>query len=592
MTEGKDVFKEYFGEDNLRLAFERYKRTADGDAKDHSGIKIFQSNLDENIKDLSLRLIDNQYDPIKPLKFYIPKKTKGSIRTYTLLYVEEAIVFQSIADKIACENFLKLNQVNNSVFSYRLHDEVSIGLNLIKDEDAKFYFFQRWHDLYKQFSQLSANQIADTENQYRLATDVSGFYDTILHNLLFEKLRNNFNVPNEIIAFLESLLNVFSGTPKSLLKGVGLPQGPQPSHFFAQLFLYDFDLSLIDKGFSSYFRYVDDIHIYSLNEEKLVSTKSYIERKLKEIGLYMNSKKTDIKNFKSKESRAIESKKILNKITEYQPSNILEIIDGKMVITRNSNNAKITYDEAGDLMKSNHLDDIDDQLPKQKSGNIKDHIKDQLEQFILLTKDVLVEKDNGIWLRNEKKYELKISDSEYKQAITDLKRYFRSVSLLKQDTSGVFLWETEYLDIWISLFRDNPYDESYLNILSNFYRKGSELKNKLLSIYDEFYYLEWVRHKIALILSNVDFDYSKSELSIIYQSYYKNLTHYECLSFYLIFMIHLNPDDSLFSTIVMRISNDEMEKQLFIKEWIVFRMDYNDVSVKKILEVKKNIGYE
>ena len=33
MTEGKDVFKEYFGEDNLRLAFERYKRTADGDAK-------------------------------------------------------------------------------------------------------------------------------------------------------------------------------------------------------------------------------------------------------------------------------------------------------------------------------------------------------------------------------------------------------------------------------------------------------------------------------------------------------------------------------------------------------------------------------
>ena len=113
-----------------------------------------------------------------------------------------------------------------------------------------------------------------------------------------------------------------------------------------------------------------------------------------------------------------------------------------------------------------------------------------------------------------------------------------------------------------------------------------------MSLYDEFYYLEWVRHKIALILSNVDFDYSKSELSSIYQIYYKNLTHYECLSFYLIFMIHLSADDSLFSTIVMRISNDEMEKQLFIKEWIVFRMDYNDVSVKKILEVKKNIGYE
>ena len=75
MKDSKDVLKEYFSEDNLRLAFERYAFTK-GDQKDYSGIKIFESNLKDNIKDLSLRLIDNKYNPIKPLKFYIHKENK------------------------------------------------------------------------------------------------------------------------------------------------------------------------------------------------------------------------------------------------------------------------------------------------------------------------------------------------------------------------------------------------------------------------------------------------------------------------------------------------------------------------------------
>ena len=140
----KEILKEYFGEDNLRLAFERYKRTLEPDTKDFSGIVIFDANLDRNIKSLSKRLLNgigsrfDQFTVTPPLKFYIPKKTKGSQRTYTLLFIEEAIVYQSIVDKIAADNFIKLNEVNNSIFSYRLNDEVKEGINIFDKENPKF----------------------------------------------------------------------------------------------------------------------------------------------------------------------------------------------------------------------------------------------------------------------------------------------------------------------------------------------------------------------------------------------------------------------------------------------------------------------
>ena len=86
-------------------------------------------------------------------------------------------------------------------------------------------------------------------------------------------MKNDFDVPEKIIECLTFLLNTFSGTPDKILLGVGLPQGPMPSHFLAHLMLHKFDLEIIDCGFSSYFRYVDDIHLYSDNENDLEISK-------------------------------------------------------------------------------------------------------------------------------------------------------------------------------------------------------------------------------------------------------------------------------------------------------------------------------
>ena len=90
-----------------------------------------------------------------------------------------------------------------------------------------------------------------------------------------------------------------------------------PSHFLAQLMLYKFDLDIIDQGFSSYFRYVDDIHLYSKNENDLYKAKSYIEKKLKDLGLYMNSKKTEIIFLNSEEKIKKEEDALINRLFIY-----------------------------------------------------------------------------------------------------------------------------------------------------------------------------------------------------------------------------------------------------------------------------------
>ena len=46
----KDILRQYFGEENLKLAFERYMRTIEIDSKDFSGIDIFKVNLNDNIR--------------------------------------------------------------------------------------------------------------------------------------------------------------------------------------------------------------------------------------------------------------------------------------------------------------------------------------------------------------------------------------------------------------------------------------------------------------------------------------------------------------------------------------------------------------
>ena len=133
--------KDFFSNDCLLLAWERYIRSVHRGAKDLLGIRAFGSNLEDNINSLSTKLLKNTFKPSRPPKFFRPKPN-GMQRTITILPVEDALVYQAVANSIASNNYESLTKNNAFIFGSVLHEEVKEGIALLNNDDAGFYFFK------------------------------------------------------------------------------------------------------------------------------------------------------------------------------------------------------------------------------------------------------------------------------------------------------------------------------------------------------------------------------------------------------------------------------------------------------------------
>ena len=84
---------------NLRLAWERMIRSNGKDIKDFFGIEIYATNLDKNLIQLSEAIINGEFKPQRPFKYYEPKASKTH-RTKSILSIEDALVYQAIAGEV------------------------------------------------------------------------------------------------------------------------------------------------------------------------------------------------------------------------------------------------------------------------------------------------------------------------------------------------------------------------------------------------------------------------------------------------------------------------------------------------------------
>jgi len=109
------IFEIYFNPDNLKLAYNRIICWPERMVKDRFGIHAFGSQLDKNLKHLSEKLISGKYTPQHGFKYYEPKSS-GTQRTKTLLMIEDALVYQAIANVIASRNYDLLAEHDDFVF--------------------------------------------------------------------------------------------------------------------------------------------------------------------------------------------------------------------------------------------------------------------------------------------------------------------------------------------------------------------------------------------------------------------------------------------------------------------------------------------
>ena len=350
------VLDKYFNPEAIKLAYHRVQCWTEKSIKDQGGIRAFKAELENNCKNLSDKIIGGIYKPQRGFKFYVPKSSK-TLRTKTTLYIEDAIVYQAIANVLSENNYDKLDQYSQFVFGSVLNEDVKKGDALLKEENPNFFFFKFWQGLYKKYSDSIIQAIEVDKVKFKFETDITGFFDSIPHYNLLSILSAQFGVEDEILDLLGNCLNIWSGTKDGPTPGVGIPQGPPPSFLLANFLLHQLDQKIIEHGYR-YYRYMDDISIYSYEESELLDALLIIDKYTKTNALSINSKKTSIQEIKEGEEDA--TVKELKRIRVF---NSYEDTVGQDIVltfeTKVESNTKKNIEK--DLAKLSHQDNANEE---------------------------------------------------------------------------------------------------------------------------------------------------------------------------------------------------------------------------------------
>ena len=528
----EQVFSIYFNPKAMHLAWERMIRSNGRDTKDYFGIELYKVNLKRNLTRLSESLLANKYKPSRPFKYYEPKAL-GTHRTKTVLSIEDALVYQAIGNVIGQKCFKTLSQNNNSIFGSVLHPEVEQGLELLNNENAVYYFYKFYPPLHNKFTFLRNQVVRKDSIHFKLETDIAGFFDSIPHSKLLVTLHKQFNVERDIVDLLSECLNAWSGTRDAIIPGVGIPQGPAPSHLFANLLLHNLDNILLKEHGFSYFRFMDDIRIYDEDREHLTYALILIDNYLKSRALSINTEKTFIEEIKDKEGEQLQ----------------------ELVVSQ------------GDASDSKLINLLNSEVIENTTG----FNKEELDEY---TSQQLSTEEFEILIRKEiKEVEIKLSaelEVIYNREYDQLKLLEKGMQRFW--TQNAYQWRTlnqilpdfnivnndKMIDIWLFGLEHFFWKANHFCWNLNLYGSNENIKSKLLNLlFNKFKYYEWVRYQIISCLS-ISQKFSLDELQVlkglITEDKSTELVRIGC---YKLLLNHSNPGSELWNTVLDSVSNEK-----------------------------------
>jgi hypothetical protein len=532
----------YFHPDNLKLAYYRIVCWPERLVKDRFGIHAFGAQLDKNVKSLSEKIISGKYSPQRGFKYYEPKSS-GTQRTKTLLMIEDALVYQAIANVIAARNYDLLAEHDDFVFGSVLMPDTKQGIELINQENPKYFFFKFWKSLFVRFKDSVIKAIEQDKATHKFETDITGFFDSIPHYNLLLTLSTHFGVEDEILDLLSVCLNAWSGTKESSTPGVGIPQGPQPSYLLANLLLYPLDKQLISEAFK-YYRYMDDIKIYGYSESELRNVLVHIDNYLKGHGLSINSKKTGITSIDAaKEDETVKELRRFEVIgNDYTGDEaiISELSEGGL---------------ESSIIKS--LLGLSEQSPEEHDES---DAKKQIESITDPSKIVAfwekeigdVEKELPSLFKNDS-IELvdpeKTDDIDFIRLSAKYGTAVRSLSEYKQVKASDLL-----LPYWLFALKKFYWRASNYVLTLQHYKGNKQLKEELISIYLDDKNYECYRYHIITCLT-YNFDYTDRELREFFKYLKSEKSELVRYAIYCMLIKHSN-DQQLQSTLRVQLSRE------------------------------------
>lgn len=308
--------------ENLRRAWRWVQSNADASFKSYfrelyRNYAVAEDALLENLSD---RLRRGIYQPESSCKLFHPKAS-GIFRPYSLLTVEDQIVYQAAVNLIAERLFPRVNhRYYKQVFGHLYAGRKSL------------WFYRKWSDGYRAFND-AARQAFDDGFTYTASFDLTACYDSLDHGVLrhfLEKL----GLDLEFRQKFSEWLGKWTATHRGIYHNHGIPQGPISSGLVSEVVLSHFDDLRLRSVTFRYFRYVDDIRLFAKSEHDLRRLLVELDLLSKDIGLFPQSSKIRIRQVHDIEQElksvskppeaaikrpAVDQKRLLKRIVELTP---------------------------------------------------------------------------------------------------------------------------------------------------------------------------------------------------------------------------------------------------------------------------------
>lgn len=235
---------------------------------DKQSITDYSWRIDKHLADLGTQLLTGTYEP-QPLLKLVMLKPSGKLRTLLIPTVMERVA-QTAAAMVLTP--LVESELGANTFAYRK------GLSRMTAARE-----------IERLRNLGYNWVVDA--------DISSFFDTVDHSLLFQRLRELCD-DEELLMLISRWLTalIVDGHKPKVKNTTGLPQGCPISPMLANLYLDKFDECIEKEGFKLV-RFADDFLILCKSKPKAEAALQLSESALAELKLQLNNEKTRITTF-------------------------------------------------------------------------------------------------------------------------------------------------------------------------------------------------------------------------------------------------------------------------------------------------------
>ena len=278
-------------------------------------VDSFAAHLPDYLKEISNELRTETYWP-KPLIHIEVPKTTLAVRPGSSASLEDRIVLSAIVYLIAKPID---ERMKDEVYSYRLKEKYRRNKDSLFKESNVFDIpylkkrtisqridpFESWYDNWPEFDEKSKKSFLEEGHDFMAVSDISAYFENIqipiLRDQLLTTLNNEPKIVNLLASFLESwVVKTHDGRPQHR----GIPQGDEIFSFLGNLFLIPLDdefRNFCKKHKAEYYRYMDDVRIFTEKENEAREAILLLNRELRALHLNVQSAKTKILKESNKE---------------------------------------------------------------------------------------------------------------------------------------------------------------------------------------------------------------------------------------------------------------------------------------------------